>query len=128
MTYTGTHDFQNMSVSSPLPGQIRVTGYFIQESTATGILIIVYSLTNKSESDVHYISKGREQSTESNIIISVLGLNGSLYGLSSFTMENGLPFREVASIPKKLVVDNNQGSCCVVIVLLLKVILFCHKP
>ena len=39
---TGTHDLQNISVSSPCSGQVRVTGDFIQGSTTTGILVILY--------------------------------------------------------------------------------------
>ncbi|MGJ8945879.1 hypothetical protein AB9K17_23595, partial [Salmonella enterica subsp. enterica serovar Kentucky] len=45
---------QNISVSSPHPGQVRVTGDFIQGSTATGALVIVYSQSN--DSDIHYDS------------------------------------------------------------------------
>ena len=42
MNFTDTHDIQNISVSSPLPGAVRVTGEFIQRSTATGVLILLY--------------------------------------------------------------------------------------
>ena len=51
---TGTHDLQNISVSSPLPGTVRVSGNFLQGSAATGVLVIVYSLCN--DSNVHYNS------------------------------------------------------------------------
>ena len=37
------HDIQNLSVTSPLSGQVRVTGDFIHRSTATGVLVIVCS-------------------------------------------------------------------------------------
>ena len=53
----GTHDIQNVTVNSPLPGQIRVTGEFVNGSTATGVLLIVYSM---SSNDIHYIAKEKE--------------------------------------------------------------------
>ena len=56
---TGTHDIQNVTVSSPLPGQIRVTGDLVDGSNATGMLLILYSPTNVSH--VHYIAKQTEQ-------------------------------------------------------------------
>ena len=40
----GTHDVQNVSVTSLLPGQIRVTGNIIEGSTATGVLVIVSNI------------------------------------------------------------------------------------
>ena len=33
---TGTHDIQNVTVSFPHPGEIRVAGDFVDSSTATG--------------------------------------------------------------------------------------------
>ena len=56
----GTHDIQNISVSSSQPGEVRVTGDFIDGSTATGVLLILYSLTN--DSDIHYVIESYEQS------------------------------------------------------------------
>ena len=90
LTYfsSGTHDIQNISVFSPLPGTIRVTGDFTWDSNATGVLVIVYSLTNKS--DVHYIS----DDTEENIDISVTGLSGAVYVVSIYALEGGLPFQD----------------------------------
>ena len=96
---TGTHDIQNVSVSS-FDSEVRVTGDFIDGSTATGVLVIVYSLTD--DSDIHYVSKSPEQ----NIKASVTGLTGSWYGVSVFVLEeNRLPFSRTAASPK--VVENN---------------------
>lgn len=53
---TGTHDIQNTSVSSSLPGTVRVTGEFIQGSTATGLLVIVVN-GNATDIQHHLISK-----------------------------------------------------------------------
>ena len=57
--HIGTHDIQNVTVNSPLPGQIRVTGDFVDGTKATGVLLIIYSLANSS--DIRYISKETEQ-------------------------------------------------------------------
>ena len=62
----GTHGIQNVTVSSPLPGQIRVIGDFVDGSRTTGIILIIYSLNN--DSNVHYIGKDKEQGRVSVII------------------------------------------------------------
>ena len=82
----GTHDVQDVVISSSLPCQIRITGDFIEGSTATGVLLIVYSLVT-NESDIHYhaITKQTEQS---NISMNVTGLIGTEYGVSVFALEN----------------------------------------
>ena len=41
--YAGTHDVQNISVTSPRPGEILVTGDIIANSAVTGVLVIVIS-------------------------------------------------------------------------------------
>ena len=107
--YTGTHDIQNISVSSPIPGRVRVTGDFIQGSTATGVLVIIYSQSN--DSDTHYVnSEYHGQNTE----ITVDGLtSGSQYGVSIFVLENGLPFSRVATLPQTLYTNITQQSTCI---------------
>ena len=61
-------------------------GGFVDGSTATEMLLIIYSLTN--ESDVYYIAK----QAEGNIIsIDVTGLTRTQYGVSMFALESGLP-------------------------------------
>ena len=58
----GTHDIQNITsvADTSVPGQIRVMATFVDGSTATGVLVIVYSMT--AESDIQYIVKQTEQS------------------------------------------------------------------
>ena len=51
----GIHDIQNISVSSLIPGQVRVTGDFIQGSAATGILVAV--LTTSEILYLHIIKR-----------------------------------------------------------------------
>ena len=94
--HVGTFDIQNITASSPFPGQIQVTGYYIDGSTATGVVLIVYSLTN--ESDVQYIVK--EKCESNNIIsINVTGLSRAEYSLSVFALEDGIPFPRVVTLP-----------------------------
>ena len=79
----GTHDIQNISVSSLQPGEVRVTGDFIDGSTATGLLLILYSLTN--DNDTCYIVERLKQSID----INMTGLTGTQYGISVFALDNG---------------------------------------
>ena len=70
--HVGTHDIQNVTVSSPLPGQIRVTGEFVDGFTATALLLIIYSLNN--DSNVHYIDEHKEQGSVS-VVINFMASN-----------------------------------------------------
>lgn len=94
---------QNILVTSLLPGELRVTGTFIDGSTANGILIIIYSLTD--DSDVHYISG---QVYSQMIQTNVSGLTHSQYNLSIFAIEkNGYPLTRVEGVPIKSNVTGN---------------------
>ena len=103
--FSGTHDIQNISVTSPQPGEVRVTGDFIDGSTATGLLIIIYSLTN--DSDVHYITGG--SILQKSVDINVTALLGGNYSISVFVVEeNELPFERVAASPKLIAVETSK--------------------
>ena len=103
-SFKGTHSIQNVVVHPSLPGQISVTGELIGRST-TGVLIVVYSLTNSS--DIHYVAK---QVNDNNISLNVTGLIGAKYGVSTFALENGLPLRGVVTSPKNIaVLNSHQG-------------------
>ena len=99
----GTHDIQNISVSSPQQGEIRVTGDFIDGSTATGVLLILYSLTN--DSDIHYVIENYKQSRS--IDINVAGLTSTQYGVSMFALDNGQIFPRVVALPEYVNVHTN---------------------
>ena len=99
----GTHDIQNISVSSPQPGEVRVTGDFIDGSTATGVLLILYSLTN--DSDIHYVIGNCEQSRSINV--NVTGLTSTQYGVSTFVLDNGKVFPRVVALPEHVTVHSN---------------------
>ena len=105
--HAGTHDVQNISISSPLSGQVRVTGDFIQESVATGALVIVYSQSDNS--DAHYNSSEHD---DQHMEITIDGLTGGQYGVSVFVLENGLPFSRAASLPQMLYANVTQQSMC----------------
>ena len=97
----GTHDVQNISVSSTNPGQIRLTGDIIDGSTVTGVLVLVYS-----HSVVHYIASSRAADQGRNIDVTLDGLTDTHYGVSAFTMENGVPFPRVVASPSSVEVDS----------------------
>ena len=87
---TGTFAVQNVSVTSVAPGNLKLTANFLTNTSAVGMLAIVYSTEN--DSDIHYI-EARQPQTE----IQLTGLSGSAYSTSIFTLEeDGLPFNQVA--------------------------------
>ena len=100
----GTHDIQNISVSSPLPGQVRVTGYFIEGSTAIGVLVAILTATENLY--LYLITRdGDLLQFES----TVAGVIGGVHYASVFVMdENGLPFNKTASIPQVVSVKNSK--------------------
>ena len=77
-------------------------GNFIDGSTATGVFLIVYSLTNETDIHYHAINNGNEQNN--NISINVTGLTGIEYGFSIFALENCLPFPRVVTSPNTVVI------------------------
>ena len=107
-TCTGTHDIQNISVSSPLPGQVRVTGDFIEGSTATGVLGII---VNVDHFEIRYHNVIMVPKV--NVTVTVLGMHvegvisglaGGQYRISLFVVEeNGLPFNRVATRPSRVI-------------------------
>ena len=95
----GTHVIQNVVVTSnpnSRPGVIRVVGDFVDGSEATGMLLIVWSLT--SDSDIRYVNITK-QPGRNRISTDVTDLTRAEYGVSTFALESGLPFSRVATIP-----------------------------
>ena len=85
-------------------------GDFVDGSGATGVLWIVCSLTNDSDIQYLHVAKQKEQI---NIGMNVTGLSGTEYGVSAFTLENGLPFPRVIALPANVTItaanNNDQG-------------------
>ena len=104
---TGTHDIQNVTVTSSPVGQIRVTGDFVDGSTATGVLLVIYSLDN--DSDVYYNIIDKEADGNIRMDIMLTDLTGSQHRVSVFALENGLPFPRVVTLPKNATVGNNNS-------------------
>ena len=95
-------------MSSPSPGLIRVTGDFLSGSSATSVLIIIYSTDNRS--DVYYTISSLSTEGET-LVTNISGLASGLYNISVFVLEeNGLPFNRSASTPRNVLVEEYQGD------------------
>ena len=82
-----------------------VNGNFTNDSTVTGILIVVIG-----HSDVYYSKATRDGDSVQYRIIT--GLPGGSYNISIFVMEeNGLPFERVATVPKPVIVERSKSGC-----------------
>ena len=101
----GTHEIQNVVVvvNPSRPGAIHLMGDFVDGSGATGVLWMVYSLSDDSDIQYIYIAKQPEQSS---ISMNVIGLTGIEYGVSSFALENGLPFPRVVTLPTNITITS----------------------
>ena len=100
----GTHDIQNIviTVNPSYPGAVQLKGDFVNESGATGVLWMVYSLSNDSNIQYIYIAK---QPGQSSISMDVTGLTGTEYGVSVFALESGVSFKRVVTLPTNITVS-----------------------
>ena len=107
--YAGTHDIQNISVSSPQPGEVRVTGDFINGSTAIGLLAVIVT-----ESVIFYHFVERESNVVA-FVSTIQNVVGGKHSISFFVVEeNGLPFKRTASMPKVVTVENGKNNAIVI--------------
>ena len=99
------------SVLSP-PWYSQSDWKLIQGSTATGVLVIVYSQSDDSNNIIHYHSSKQLLFAENQITVN--GLTGGQYGVSVFAFENRLPFSRAAALPQLLQLNtlNAQQSMC----------------
>ena len=67
--------------------------------------MVVYSFINSSSQDIHYIAK---QAKFDRIRLNVSGLTGAEYGVSTFALENGLPFPRVVASPRNVAISNSH--------------------
>ena len=103
--FAGTHDIQNISVTSTQPGSIRITGDFIRDSSAIGVLAIIIPLD--TEANVIYSFRPRESTTA--LRAEDVSVPGGHYSVSLFVVEEvGDVFSRTASSPISLSVDNGQ--------------------
>ena len=104
----GTHDVQNISVSSPRMRSIAVTGDFIQGSTAIGVLIITINGTNGTQYHLCHRSGDNAQVED-----TISGLAGGDHRVSVFVLEqSGYPFNRSATTPKSVFVMNGEWNAC----------------
>ena len=97
-------------MSSPSSGLIRVTGDFINGSSSTSVLVIVYSLTTDNHNGVYYTISSLFTEGET-LVTNIGGLASGPYNVSVFVLEeNGLPFNRSASTPRSVLVKEHQGD------------------
>ena len=96
---SGTHDAQNVSITTTgSPGQVRVTADLIFGSTAIGLLIIIYSLTDDLDTHYHFA-----QVDQSQVDDNIMGLPGGQYQVLVYVVEeNRLPFQRPATTQKSV--------------------------
>ena len=111
MKFADTHDVQNISVTSIVPGELEVSGYLLQHVTAGGLLVMLYSLDLNGNND-RYFQVVRRSETDNNIISAKYqGLTGGHYGVSVFILEkNDLPCGRSAVSPKVVDIEHNTGK------------------
>ena len=111
LKFAGTHDVQNISVTSVVPGELEVSGYLLQHGIAGGLLVMLYSLDLNGNND-RYFQVVRRSETDNNIVSAKYqGLTGGHYGVSVFILEeNGLPFGRSAVSPKVVDIKHNTGE------------------
>ena len=99
----GTHDVQNISMTSPHPGKVRVTGNWIRGSNARGVLVIVYNATN---AHYHVLERKHEDHLDANMTV----LLGGEYNASVFVMQvNGELCNRAALQPIPVSVTAHPG-------------------
>ena len=95
-------------MSSPSPGLIRVTGDFIDSSSATSVLAIIYSADSRN--NIYYVISPLSTEEET-LMTNISGLPSGQYNVSVFVLEeNDLPFNRSASTPRSVLVGENQGD------------------
>ena len=104
--YTGTHDIQNISVSSSRAGSITLTGDFIQGSAAIGVLIITINGTNGTQYHLYHRNGDNAQVED-----TISELAGGNHRVSAFVLEqSGYPFNRTATTPKSVFVMNGKWN------------------
>ena len=103
----GTHDLHNISVHSPSPGVVEVTGYLVDESSTVGILIIVYSVTEDIHVYYNFVPHEPEL-VELRVYAVAMGLPDGQYEVAVYVMEeSGLPFSRSAARSESVWINGN---------------------
>ena len=109
LKFAGTHDVQNISITSAIPGELEVSGYLLLHGTARGVLVMLYFL-DLNLINYRYFQIVRRSETDNNIISAKYQeLNGGHYCVSIFILEeNGLPFGRSAISPKVVEIEHSD--------------------
>ena len=104
--FLGTHDIQDISIASFSAGTIWITGNFISDSPAAGVVVAVLSTSNIS----FYLLRREGNQLDNEGILSTV--RGGQHMVSIFIMDRtGLPFNRAATIPQNVVVNGNFNIC-----------------
>ena len=92
----GTHDVQHVSIVSPLPNILKITGAFIRGSTSIGVLAVMVPIDTQLDPIYRFIT--RESTTS--LGVEDNRVPGGDYSISVFVVEeSGLPFTRTVSAP-----------------------------
>ena len=84
-----------------------MTGYLLEESNATGLLIVAYHTSKNSDVQYNIIGIPTEGGMDTIFNVST----GGDYKVSVFALENDRPFPRVVALPRQVHVENpsDQG-------------------
>ena len=103
--FLGTHDMQDISITSLSAGTVWITGKFIPDSPSVGIAVAVLS-TSESNNISFYLLRREENQLDNEGVLS--NIRGGQYIVSVFVVDQtGLPFSNAATIPQTVVVNGN---------------------
>ena len=89
-----------------ITGGISIGGRFVDNSSAVGVLLIVFSFTN--EDDINYMFVQRPSGPQE-IETTLTGLSVGDYQVSFFVVDdNGLPFNQSANLPSNVSVSEGM--------------------
>jgi hypothetical protein len=105
--HVGTHDIQNITVSSPLSGQVIVASDFLQGSTAMEILAVLF---RRSDSHVLYKLAPRRLGA-GNTVVTIIGVDSGSYDMFVYAVElEGKRTHLPATVkPQSIIVDSSNG-------------------
>jgi hypothetical protein len=96
---------QDISITGSFSDTIRITGNFIPDSPAAGVVVAVLSI---SEVSFYLLRRERNRLHNEGILSNV---RGGQHMVSVFVMDQtGLPFNKAATIPQNVVV-NGKSMC-----------------
>ena len=110
LLYTGTHDIQEIALTSATGG-VNISGAFVEHSTATGILVVVCTVTESDTLNYYlFVPRSFEQQRTSAVLECI---PSGTYNVSLFTVEESdLPFNRAATKVRTLSIDQGRNVDC----------------